>query len=263
MPGEFKIIGLCLGVRTEAGGEGSDKSWAMIKIQHEGTTTEWKCWSTEEAKKADAGKWYEFEVTTPPKQQGNGVWHNVNKVLGPAQQPTANGGGPGAQQSHPLKSDVQFAKERIGMNRHGAVKHVLTALGLAPHLTDAAPQTLSEFMDMVMGEAERLEAWYQRDPGQPASEAAKGKAGKPAINTPRSKEEAVQQAGEAVAEANGHSVQTFAHVGELLTLLKKEYNKGPTDLCKLVGVDEIKEIKDLPATYKIAAEAWGTPVEVP
>lgn len=267
MAGEFKIIGLCLGVRTEAGGEGTGVAFAMIKIQHDGTTNEWKCWSTSEAKKCDAGNWYEFEVSTPPRKEGAGVWHNVNKVIGPAEKPVANGGGPGAQASHPLKTDVQFAKERIGMNRHGAIKHVLTALGLAPNLTDPGPQTLSDFMDMVMGEAERLEAWYMRDPGQPASEAPKPKAERVVRNSVGASlddpQEMTQLTSDTAPATNGHAVTTFANIGELLTLLRKDFNKGPTDLCKLVGVDEVKEIKDFAATYKIAVEAWGTPVEVP
>lgn len=263
----FKLIGVVRGNATTMtkSTDSSPEGRAKAEVQIEditGLKATWGTFHVSIAKDLELGKWYEFEVSTPARKEGQGVWHNLEGVVrGPIEKPVE--GTTGHQEAelatgpaHTVKSDAQFKIERTSLQRQGA-------LGIVTRLIEhgVAMNELAGVVDHLLEQATKVEAFYERDIEQPAVPKAKRQRKapeQPTVEQPAA--EAPKE--EAPASTNGH-IPEFPNVGKLLTWFTGAY-KGKTskDLCELVGVDAPTDIEDYDAAAQMVIDNFGAPAAV-
>lgn len=265
--------------KPKDGSEG--KSYAEVQIEDiNGMKVMWTTFQLSVAQPLLLGKWYEFEVATPGKKEGGGVWHNLEKVIrGPMPKPEAGTqGGEAAMAStgpgHTVKTDAQFKIERTSLQRQGAMGIVLRLMELGVTL----PQ-MGDTVEEVLKHAATVEAFYERDIEQPAPatkkrsrKAEQGKlATEPATEpddrtddrTDEAKAAEVDAMGADKSESEPERMPAFANGGELMMKVTSTWRgKSSSDLCELLKVKRPVEITDLDAAWAKAVEEWGEPAEV-
>ncbi len=279
MADKFNLIGVVRGINntTTKASDAHPDGRPKLEVEIEdmvGAKAKWGTFHVSIAKDLQVGKWYEFEVATPPRQgEGrSGVWNNLESVVrGPMPKPEAGTqGGEAAMAatgpSHTVKSDAQFKIERTSLQRQGAMGIVLRLMELGITL----PQ-MAETLDEVLKHATTVEAFYERDIEQPAPTTKKRQRKEPeqvklATEAASKPEDRTDEAKEAEVEAMGtdrakpERVPAFANVGELMMKVTGQF-KGKTsgDLCALLEVKRPVDIEklDLDAAYAKAQEAWG------
>ncbi len=263
----YKLIGAVRGIAatttkpTDASPEGRAK--AEIQIEDvTGMKATWGTFHVSIAKDLVLGKWYEFEVATPPRKEGQGVWHNLEGVVrGPIDKPAE--GTTGHQEAsaatgpaHTVKSDQQFKIERTSLQRQGAMGIVLRLMEVGIPM-DKMEKTITE----VLKHAETIESFYERPIAE--QEAPKQKRSRKAPEQTKLEEpKAEPPTDETPASTNGH-IPEFADLGKLLTWFTRSY-KGKTskDLCDLVGVVSPQDIDDYDAAAQMAMDNFGAPATV-
>jgi hypothetical protein len=262
----YKLIGVVRGnattmtKATDASPEGRAKAEVQIEDVN-GLKVTWGTFHVSIAKDLQLGKWYEFEVATPARKEGQGVWHNLESVIcGPIDKPAP--GTTGHQEAeaatgpaHTVKSDQQFKIERTSLQRQGAMGIVLRLMEVGISL-DKMEETITE----VLKHAETIETFYERPIAE--QEAPKQKRSRKAPEEAKQPElEAPAPAAAGAPSTNGHEskVPEFAHLGALLTWFTGAF-KGKTshDLCDLVGAKDPASIDDWGAAARAAQEKWGT-----
>ena len=257
----YKLIGVVRGnattmtKATDASPDGRAKAEVQIE-DVTGMKATWGTFHVSMAKDLELGKWYEFEVATPAKAQGQGVWHNLEGVVrGPIEKPAP--GTTGHQEAeaatgpaHTVKSDQQFKIERTSLQRQGA-------LGIVTRLIEhgVGMNELAGVVDRLLEEAVKVEAFYERDIEQPAAPKSKGSPAKAEQSKLSVQEPEVQ-----TAPTNGAEPQVpeFTHVGNLLTWFTRTFTgKTSRDLCELVGVKAPTDIEDFAAAAEAAKAKWG------
>ncbi len=277
----YNVIGVVRGkgekvTTPKDGGEG--KAFAEVQIEDiNGMKVTWTTFHVTIAQPLQLGKWYEFEVATPSKKEGGGVWHNLEKVIrGPIDKPVVGTQGGEAAvaatgPAHTVKSDAQFKIERTSLQRQGA-------LGIVTRLIEhgIGVEELGGVVDRLLEEAVKVEAFYERAIDQPAApakrEARKANPKVDAATGPSEAEVSVSDedtAKDAEVEALGaprdelERVPVFSTTGQLMMKVTSTWRgKTSGDLCEIVGVKKPVEIEDLDAAWAKAVEAWGEPVEV-
>ncbi len=274
----YNLIGVVRanGAKTTTPKDGSEgKPFAEVQIEDiNGMKVTWTTFQTSMAQPLVLGKWYEFEVATPAKKEGSGVWHNLEKVIrGPMEKPEAGTKGEEAAvaatgPAHTVKSDAQFKIERTSLQRQGA-------LGIVTRLIEhgIGMAELPDVVDKLLEEAVKVEAFYERAIDQPAAPAKRKTQGKAAAKTPPAEEtkedpSEEQRAKNAEVEALGapreepERVPAFGDVGKLLMKVTSTWKgKSSGDLCRIMKVDKPVEIEDFDAAWAKAVEEWGEPVE--
>ncbi len=260
------------------GGEG--KAYAEVQIEDiNGMKVVWTTFHMSMAQPLVLGKWYEFEVATPAKKEGSGVWHNLEKVIRAVDKPAAGTKGEEAAvaatgPAHTVKSDAQFRIERTSLQRQGAMGIVLRLMELGVTL----PQ-MEETLVEVLKHAATVEGFYERAIDQPAP-AAKAKRERKA---PQQGKLATEADAEPLAEVEARTddakaaeveemgvdhpgperVPAFANGGELMMKVTSTWRgKSSSDLCELLKVKRPVEITDLDAAWAKAVKEWGEPEEV-
>ncbi len=267
----YNLIGVVRanGAKTTTPKDGSEgKPFAEVQIEDiNGMKAVWTTFHVSLATPLQLGKWYEFEVSTPAKKEGSGIWHNLEKVIrGPMEKPAAGtqGGEVAMAATGPaptVKTDAQFKIERTSLQRQGA-------LGIVTRLIEhgIGMNELSGVVDKLLEEAIKVEAFYERAVDQPAAPAKRSCVKtQPQVKLPEEEAEArTDDAKAAEVDALGvdhpepERVPAFANVGQLITKVTTEH-KGKTsgDLCVLLGVDKPMDITDYDGAYTKAKEAWG------
>lgn len=262
----YKLIGVVRGNAmamtkpTDASPDGREKAEVQIE-DVTGMKATWGTFHVSIAKDLQLGKWYEFEVATPARKEGQGVWHNLEGVIrGPIEKPAQ--GTTGHQEAeaatgpaHTVKSDAQFKIERTSLQRQGAMGIVLRLMEAGISL-DNMGETITE----VLKHAETIEAFYERPIAE--QEAPKAKRERKAPEQPELEEPAANAdpaKEETAVSTNGH-IPEFPNVGKLLTWFTAAY-KGKTskDLCDLVGVKAPTDIDDYDAAAQMVLDNWGAP----
>ncbi len=242
----------------------NDRPFANVKVEDTGGDIRtWTTWASQQAKALRIGKWYRLTVKNPPKDDGSGVWYNLETIGAQVPEPSGGAGGAGGSSGspsngndkRPYKSDAQVVIERRSIERQGALSATIKLLEHGFNLADLAD---GDTLTTVLAVAIKIEDHYRRPvEADPATAAAWQDL------TPQATEAAT-----AIAEPegrptepespsdNGH--QSFAHVGELMTRITKEFpGKGGRDVCELLGAKVLQEIDDLPGAYAKAKEAWA------
>ncbi len=279
MADKFNLIGVVRGNATsttkpsDAHPEGRPKAEVQIE-DITGVKATWGTFKVSTAKDLELGKWYEFEVMTPPKKEGGGIWHNLEKVIrGPMEKPETGSRGEAAAMAatgpaHTVKTDAQFKIERTSLQRQGAMGIVVRLVEAGIALDDLGPAVAT-----ILEHAATVERFYERDVSEEAVP-AKGSIGR----VPRRKAEAKatlpSDAGEEAPAVeppsdskNGSATDEelealgaprFENAGALMMAVTSEF-KGKTsgDLCKLVGVERPVDIEDYDGAYAKAKAAWG------
>ncbi len=268
----YKLIGVVRGnatamtKATDASPEGRPKAEVQIE-DITGLKATWGTFHVSIAKDLELGRWYEFEVSTPARKEGQGVWHNLEGVVrGPIEKPEP--GTTGHQQAeastgpaHTVKSDQQFKIERTSLQRQGAMGIVLRLMEVGITM-DKMDETITD----VLKHAETIEAFYERPISEqepPKQRKSRAKAPEqPKLEEPEAKAKPPKDETAASASTNGH-IPEFANVGKLLTWFTASY-KGKTskDLCEVVGVDSPQDIDDYDAAAQMAIDNFGAPAAV-
>lgn len=260
----YKLIGVVRGnaMATTKPTDASPEGRAKAEVQIEdvsGLKATWGTFHVSIAKDLQLGKWYEFEVATPPRKEGQGVWHNLEGVVrGPIDKPAP--GTTGHQEAeaatgpvHTVKSDQQFKIERTSLQRQGAMGIVLRLMEAGIPM-DEMEKTITE----VLKHAETIESFYERPIAEQEASTPKRSRGK-APEQPKLEEPAKD---EAPVPTNGH-IPEFPNVGKLLTWFTAAYQgKTSKDLCELVGVDSPQDIDDYDGAAQMAIDNFGAPAAV-
>lgn len=264
--GTYKLIGVVRGnattmtKATDSSPEGRAKAEVQIEDVN-GLKATWGTFHVSIAKELQLGKWYEFEVATPPRKEGQGVWHNLESVIrGPIEKPAP--GTTGHQEAeaatgpaHTVKSDQQFKIERTSLQRQGAMGIVLRLMEVGITM-----ENMGDTITEVLKHAETIETFYERPIAE--QEAPKQKRSRKAPEQTKQPElEAPARAAAGAPSTNGHesAVPEFANVGKLLTWFTGEFRgKTSHDLCDLLGVKAPVDIEDYDAAARLAQEKWGT-----